>query len=203
MRRARRCPWRARSSTATAECTTTFASRSPIAAICAASTACPKRACPFLPRDELLTFDEIIRVARVARNLGVTALRITGGEPLVRKGLPVLIERLSALGFEDLALTTNGTVLAHMAADAGLGRTAPGQRQLRLPAAGALRRHPPARPPSRRPRAPWMPPRPRDSRPLKVNVVLLRGQQRRRDPRLRLVRTRHGTHRALHRVHAA
>ena len=76
----------------------------------------------FLPRDELLTFDEI---ERVARSLGVTAVRLTGGEPLVRAGLVDLVKRLGALGFDDLALTTNGTALARSAlalAAAGLDR---------------------------------------------------------------------------------
>jgi cyclic pyranopterin phosphate synthase len=85
----------------------------------------PESGLSFLRRDQLLTFDEITRVAGVARSLGVTALRITGGEPLVRNGLPVLIARLAALGFEDLAVTTNGTALAAMApklASAGLRR---------------------------------------------------------------------------------
>ncbi len=79
----------------------------------------------FRPLDEILTFDEIERVARVARSLGVTAVRLTGGEPLVRGRLVDLVGRLSALGFEDLALTTNGTALARLApalAAAGLQR---------------------------------------------------------------------------------
>ena len=69
----------------------------------------------FRPGDELLTFDEIVRVARVARGLGVTSVRLTGGEPLVREGLPRLIARLADIGFDDLALTTNGTGLAKQA----------------------------------------------------------------------------------------
>ncbi|HEY1733322.1 MAG TPA: GTP 3',8-cyclase MoaA [Acidimicrobiales bacterium] len=79
----------------------------------------------FLPRTELLSFDEIVRVARVARRLGVSSIRLTGGEPLVRKGLPGLIGRLAAVGFEDLAMTTNGVQLGAMAealAAAGLRR---------------------------------------------------------------------------------
>lgn len=80
----------------------------------------PETGLSFLPMDQLLTFDEITRVAGVARRLGVTALRITGGEPLVRKGLPELIARLGAFGFEDLAVTTNGTELAGMAEKLGL-----------------------------------------------------------------------------------
>lgn len=79
----------------------------------------------FLPRSELLSFDEIVRVAKVARNLGVTSLRLTGGEPLVRKNIVELVRQIAVLGFEDLALTTNGMELARFAqplADAGLQR---------------------------------------------------------------------------------
>jgi GTP 3',8-cyclase len=80
----------------------------------------------FLPRRELLTFEEIERVARVFVGLGVHKLRITGGEPLLRRDLEVLIGRLAALGDDlDLTLTTNASVLAQKAqtlADAGLTR---------------------------------------------------------------------------------
>jgi cyclic pyranopterin phosphate synthase len=74
----------------------------------------------------LLTFDEIERFVRVAAGLGVTKLRITGGEPLLRRDLPALIERLAAVpGIRDIALTTNGVLLAKHAEDlhrAGLRR---------------------------------------------------------------------------------
>jgi cyclic pyranopterin phosphate synthase len=79
----------------------------------------------FLPRRELLTFEEIERVARVFVGLGVHKLRITGGEPLVRRDLELLVGRLAALGELDLTLTTNGSLLAQKArvlADAGLTR---------------------------------------------------------------------------------
>ena len=80
----------------------------------------------FRPRDEILTYEEIERFATVAARLGINRLRITGGEPLVRKNLAGLIERLSAIGgIEDIALTTNGVLLAEQAADlknAGLQR---------------------------------------------------------------------------------
>jgi len=66
--------------------------------------------------DALLSFDEIVHVATVAASLGVTSLRLTGGEPLVRKGLVSLVARLSALGFDDLSLTTNGMLLSPLAA---------------------------------------------------------------------------------------
>ena len=79
----------------------------------------------FLPRKELLTFEEIERVARVLVGLGVRKLRLTGGEPLLRRELEALVGRLAALGDVDLALTTNGAALAAKAqtlADAGLDR---------------------------------------------------------------------------------
>jgi GTP 3',8-cyclase len=80
----------------------------------------------FLPRRELLTFEEIERIARVFVGLGVNKLRITGGEPLLRRDLEVLIERLAGLGDDlDLTLTTNAALLAQKAqalADAGLTR---------------------------------------------------------------------------------
>jgi cyclic pyranopterin phosphate synthase len=79
----------------------------------------------FLPRRELLTFEEIERISRVFVGLGVHKLRLTGGEPLLRRDLEILVERLAALGDVDLALTTNGSALAQKArvlADAGLDR---------------------------------------------------------------------------------
>ncbi|GBR41155.1 molybdenum cofactor biosynthesis protein A [Neoasaia chiangmaiensis NBRC 101099] len=70
----------------------------------------------FLAANERLSFDEIERVARIAAELGVTKLRLTGGEPLLRPDLPVLIARLVGLpGIEDVALTTNGVLLARQA----------------------------------------------------------------------------------------
>lgn len=79
----------------------------------------------FLPRDQVLSFDEITRVATVAHDLGITSVRITGGEPLARRGVPDLVARLARIGFDDLSMTTNGTALARVAADladAGLNR---------------------------------------------------------------------------------
>jgi len=70
----------------------------------------------FLGPKERLNFDEIERVARMAAELGVTKIRLTGGEPLLRPGLPDLVRRLSALpGIEDVALTTNGVLLPRFA----------------------------------------------------------------------------------------
>jgi len=71
---------------------------------------------PFLPKDQVLRFEELVRLARVFAGLGVAKLRLTGGEPLLRKGLPELVKALAAIpGIEDLALTTNGALLADLA----------------------------------------------------------------------------------------
>ena len=70
----------------------------------------------FLPRAELLTFEEISRLARLFVGLGVRKIRLTGGEPLLRGQLEVLVEQLASIpGLEDLALTTNGYLLAKQA----------------------------------------------------------------------------------------
>ena len=80
----------------------------------------------FSPKAEILTFEEITRLARQFAKAGVTKLRITGGEPLIRKDLPVLIGQLASVpGVEDVTLTTNGWFLAQQAPalrGAGLGR---------------------------------------------------------------------------------
>ncbi len=80
----------------------------------------------FLPRDQILTFEEIERLTRIFAGLGVTKIRVTGGEPLLRRDLPELIRMLSAVeGIEDLSLTTNGYLLPPMAKElreAGLRR---------------------------------------------------------------------------------
>ncbi|MEM1412639.1 MAG: GTP 3',8-cyclase MoaA [Pseudomonadota bacterium] len=80
----------------------------------------------FLPREALLSDDELERLVRVFVTLGVHKLRLTGGEPLLRPGLTSLVSRLAAIpGIEDLALTTNAILLPRLAADlkaAGLGR---------------------------------------------------------------------------------
>jgi cyclic pyranopterin phosphate synthase len=80
----------------------------------------------FLPRSEILSFEEIERLSRLFLDLGVAKIRLTGGEPLVRAHLPELVERIAALepGL-DLAMTTNGALLAPVAEDlkkAGLTR---------------------------------------------------------------------------------
>jgi cyclic pyranopterin phosphate synthase len=86
----------------------------------------PEDGVQFVSRREILDFEEIERFVRVAVGLGVSKLRVTGGEPLLRRDLPLLIERLAAMdGIRDLALTTNGVLLADQARalyDAGLRR---------------------------------------------------------------------------------
>lgn len=80
----------------------------------------------FLPKRDLLTFEEITRLARVFVGMGARKLRLTGGEPLVRRDIDRLIEQLAAIdGVEDLAMTTNGVLLPQMVEklrDAGLQR---------------------------------------------------------------------------------
>jgi cyclic pyranopterin phosphate synthase len=72
----------------------------------------PEEAVDFAPRQEILTFEEIERFVRVAATLGVNKLRLTGGEPLIRRDLPHLIERLASIpGIYDIALTTNAVLL--------------------------------------------------------------------------------------------
>jgi cyclic pyranopterin phosphate synthase len=80
---------------------------------------------PFLAHDQLLSFEEITRIAAVFVRQGVRKIRLTGGEPLLRRNLERLVEMLAALGDIDLTLTTNGALLARKARslrDAGLGR---------------------------------------------------------------------------------
>jgi cyclic pyranopterin phosphate synthase len=83
----------------------------------------PAEGLPWLPSEELLSDDELVRIITVAASLGVTTVRLTGGEPLIRPGLPGLVARLA--GLVELSLTTNGlglTRLAQPLADAGLRR---------------------------------------------------------------------------------
>lgn len=86
----------------------------------------PEEAVDYARREEILTFEEIERFVRVAVGLGVNKLRLTGGEPLLRRDLPILIERLASIpGIHDIALTTNAVLLAQHARalhDAGLRR---------------------------------------------------------------------------------
>jgi cyclic pyranopterin phosphate synthase len=86
----------------------------------------PADGVPASAREEVLSFEEIVRVARVFHRIGVRTIRLTGGEPLVRKNVADLIRMLrDEAGIEDLAMTTNGTALEHLAGElvaAGLKR---------------------------------------------------------------------------------
>lgn len=80
---------------------------------------------PYLPRSEVLTFEEIARVARAFAALGVRKVRLTGGEPLLRRDLPRLVRMLAAIPGIEVALTTNGSRLPELAGElaaAGLSR---------------------------------------------------------------------------------
>jgi cyclic pyranopterin phosphate synthase len=86
----------------------------------------PPEGIPLKPTAEILTYDELLRIARVAASLGVRKVRVTGGEPLVRGGIVEFVRDLARIpGIEDLAMTTNGIGLSELAAPlkaAGLHR---------------------------------------------------------------------------------
>jgi GTP 3',8-cyclase len=85
----------------------------------------PAEGLAWQPRSEILTFEEIDRLVGVFLGLGIRTVRLTGGEPLMRRDLPSLVAMLSARGVPDLSLTTNGVLLPSLAqplADAGLRR---------------------------------------------------------------------------------
>jgi cyclic pyranopterin phosphate synthase len=72
----------------------------------------PPEGVPLMKRDEILTFEEIVTIVRHAVKLGIANLRLTGGDPLVRKNIERLIFMLASLeGVKDLAMTTNGVLL--------------------------------------------------------------------------------------------
>src|SRR6516164_6732618 len=89
-------------------------------------TYCMPEEVVFLDKSELLTFEEIVRLVRMAVPLGIDKVRLTGGEPLMRRELPRLVRMLAAVeGLRDIGLTTNGILLADQAQalyDAGLRR---------------------------------------------------------------------------------
>src|SRR5436190_9229323 len=86
----------------------------------------PEAGAPIAPKQEILTYEEIERLARIAVGLGMTKIRLTGGEPLVRKDIGLLVSRIGALpGLQDLSMTTNGLLLPRYAdefAASGLNR---------------------------------------------------------------------------------
>ncbi|MBW7457898.1 GTP 3',8-cyclase MoaA [Paenibacillus sepulcri] len=86
----------------------------------------PEEGVEFAPSSDLLSYDHIVEVVEVGASLGISKLRITGGEPLVRPGLDGLVRRLAAIpGIRDISLTTNGVLLADQAGalrEAGVNR---------------------------------------------------------------------------------
>lgn len=85
----------------------------------------PEEGLVWKPRTTLLSFEEITRIVAVFRSLGITRVRLTGGEPLVRKGIVHLVAMLAELGLDDIAMTTNAHLLPELAAPlarAGLNR---------------------------------------------------------------------------------
>jgi cyclic pyranopterin phosphate synthase len=85
----------------------------------------PDEGVTLVGHDDILRFEEVLRLAGIFRRLGIEKVRVTGGEPLLRRDLPELVAGLSGHGFEELALTTNGILLAPVAgilAGAGLDR---------------------------------------------------------------------------------
>jgi cyclic pyranopterin phosphate synthase len=86
----------------------------------------PEEGAPIAPKQDILTYEEIERLLRIGAELGVRKVRLTGGEPLVRRDIVDLVERVGAIpGIEDLSMTTNGFLLSRCASDlarAGLNR---------------------------------------------------------------------------------
>ena len=86
----------------------------------------PPKGVPWRPHREILRYEEIVRIVEAAAGLGISKVRLTGGEPLVRKGLPALVQELSRIpGIREVVMTTNGSLLARYAdelARAGLSR---------------------------------------------------------------------------------
>jgi len=75
----------------------------------------------FLPKDDLLSFEEILRLVRITVTMGIGKIRLTGGEPLLRRGIADLVAMIATIdGVEDLAMTTNGVLLAHHAEELAL-----------------------------------------------------------------------------------
>lgn len=78
-----------------------------------------------IPQSYEMTSDEIYRVAKIAADIGVGKIRLSGGEPLIRDDIVEIVSKISSIGFKDIALTTNGTLLgkyAHELKQAGLNR---------------------------------------------------------------------------------
>src|SRR6266550_3087762 len=76
----------------------------------------PEQGAPIAPKEDILTFEEIERLARIAVSLGMTKIRLTGGEPLVRRDIDELVRKIGSLpGLTDFSMTTNGFLLSRHA----------------------------------------------------------------------------------------
>jgi cyclic pyranopterin phosphate synthase len=134
----------------------------------------PEAGVPLVPMADMLSYEEIAVVARAAMTVGIRRFRLTGGEPLARRGIVALVRLLAALGPDDLALTTNGLHLADFAADlkaAGLMRVTVSLDTLRRDRFEAITR----RTGSVRILAGLDAARAAGLSPLKVNTVVIRG----------------------------
>ncbi|MGD8320250.1 MAG: GTP 3',8-cyclase MoaA [Gemmatimonadota bacterium] len=136
----------------------------------------PLHGMPWMPRDELLTYEEIERIVRTMSGMGLKRVRITGGEPLVRRDLPELVEMLSAVpGIEDLSLSTNAVLLDRFADDlraAGIQRINVSLDSLRPERVDEIARRPDS---FRKIMAGFDAAERVGFDPIKVNVVLMRG----------------------------
>lgn len=103
----------------------------------------PEHGARFVKPDKLLTVEELLRVARIAHGLGITSVRLTGGEPLLRREILDIVRGIAAIGFDDVSMTTNGMRFAPVAgalADAGLQRVNISCDSLRADRFAAIRR---------------------------------------------------------------
>ena len=158
----------------------------------------PAEGMQWLPREDLLTFEEIERLARVfVERFGVDGIRLTGGEPTVRAHLPVLVSKLAHLRLPasadtplagrkpDLSMTTNGATFRLLAHELRARRSRPGQHLARLAPPRALPRHHPARRAATGCSTASTPRRRPGFDPVKINVRRRAGRERRRDRRPR------------------
>ena len=164
----------------------------------------PAEGLEWLPRDEVLTFEEIARLVGVLARMGVDEVRLTGGEPLVRRDLPVLVELLASIpGVRDLSLTTNGVLLDRLAGPlvaAGLRRINVSLDSLdHVRFAEITRRDALDKVLRGLEEAERYP----ELRPIKVNCVAVKGFTEEEVPRARRARPPQAVRRPLHRVHAA
>jgi cyclic pyranopterin phosphate synthase len=137
----------------------------------------PVEGLPWLKREELLTYEEIAGIVAELAPLGLERVRITGGEPLVRKDLPSLVAQIAAVpGIRDIALSTNAVLLAQHAAalrDAGLDRVNVSLDSLRAERVDAIARRPGS---YARIMAGLDAAVAHDFTPIKLNVVVMRGR---------------------------